>query len=80
MTACFALSPQAPIAKIPTSGDRTRSAHLAEWSIRRKTKSHQMKVPREAGLIRNEPKGRGRLLFLRRAKLDRRVPGLLDAP
>jgi DNA-binding transcriptional ArsR family regulator len=43
------------------------------------TKSHLMKVLREAGVIRNEPRGRHRTLTLRRDDLDARFPGLLDA-
>lgn len=43
------------------------------------TKSHQLKVLRESGIIRNEPDGRNRILSLRRADLDARFPGLLDA-
>ena len=38
-----------------------------------------MKVLREAGVIRNEPNGRQRVLTLRREDLDARFPGLLDA-
>lgn len=43
------------------------------------TKSHLMKVLREAGVVRNEPDGRRRVLSLRRADLDDAFPGLLDA-
>lgn len=43
------------------------------------TKSHQLKVLREAGVVRNVPKGRGRLLSLRRDELDAMFPGLLDS-
>jgi DNA-binding transcriptional ArsR family regulator len=43
------------------------------------TKSHLMKVLREAGLIRNEPNGRNRTITLRKQELDRRFPGLLDS-
>nr|WP_231116387.1 helix-turn-helix domain-containing protein [Motilibacter rhizosphaerae] len=43
------------------------------------TLSHQLKTLREAGVIRNEPQGRQRLLTLRREELDARFPGLLDA-
>jgi DNA-binding transcriptional ArsR family regulator len=43
------------------------------------TKSHQLKVLREAGVVRNVPKGRGRLLSLRRDELDEAFPGLLDS-
>lgn len=52
---------------------------LHDPSIAKSTKSHLMKVLREAGVIRNEAKGRGRLLSLRRNDLDHRFPGLLDA-
>lgn len=43
------------------------------------TKSHQLKVLREAGVVRNVAKGRGRLLSLRREELDAAFPGLLDS-
>lgn len=48
-------------------------------SLPKSTKSHQMKVLREAGVVRNVPDGRGRQLSLRREELDERFPGLLDA-
>lgn len=38
-----------------------------------------VKEDREAGLIRNEPFGRQRKITLRRAELDERFPGLVDA-
>ncbi len=38
-----------------------------------------MKVLREAGVVRNEPDGRRRLVSLRRAELDGKFPGLLDS-
>ncbi|MGX5668312.1 ArsR/SmtB family transcription factor [Rhizobium daejeonense] len=53
--------------------------HLNDPSLPKSTKSHLMKVLREAGVIRNEPRGRGRVLSLRRNDLDHRFPGLLDA-
>lgn len=43
------------------------------------TKSHLMKVLREAGVVRNEPEGRGRVLTLRKDELDEAFPGLLDS-
>ncbi len=43
------------------------------------TKSHLMKVLREAGVVRNDPEGRGRRLSLRKDELDAVFPGLLDA-
>ncbi|NRQ50787.1 ArsR/SmtB family transcription factor [Aeromicrobium stalagmiti] len=43
------------------------------------TKSHLMKVLREAGVVRNEPDGRRRVLSLRRSELDEAFPGLLES-
>ncbi len=43
------------------------------------TKSHLMKVLREAGLVRNEPDGRRRLVSLRKDEVDAVFPGLLDS-
>lgn len=43
------------------------------------TKSHLMKVLREAGIVRNEPDGRRRVLSLRKDELDGAFPGLLDS-
>jgi DNA-binding transcriptional ArsR family regulator len=43
------------------------------------TFSHHLKTLREAGLVRNEPAGRRRMVSLRRAELDARFPGLLDS-
>lgn len=47
--------------------------------IPKSTRSHLVKVLREAGVLRSEPLGRCRLLQLRRADLEARFPGLLDA-
>lgn len=47
--------------------------------VPKSTFSHHLKTLREAGLIRNEPAGRQRTLTLRRAEIDGRFPGLLDA-
>jgi DNA-binding transcriptional ArsR family regulator len=43
------------------------------------TRSHQVKVLREAGVITSELHGRRRQLTLRRSDLDARFPGLLEA-
>ena len=48
-------------------------------ALPKSTKSHLMKVLREAGVIRNEPRGRERLVSLRREELDTTFPGLLDS-
>ena len=43
------------------------------------TFSHHLKALREAGLVRNVPAGRQRIVSLRRDELDERFPGLLDS-
>ena len=45
------------------------------------TRSHLMKVLREAGVVQNDPAphGPGRVVRLRRDDLEARFPGLLDA-
>jgi len=47
--------------------------------VPKSTFSHHLKTLREAGLVRNEPAGRQRTITLRRAEIDERFPGLLDA-
>jgi len=47
--------------------------------VPKSTFSHHLKTLREAGIVRNEPSGRKRIVTLRRADLDERFPGLLDA-
>ena len=53
------------------------SAFIA--AIPRSTMSHHWRVLRDAGIIRQEPNGRQKLNSVRRAELDARFPGLLDA-
>lgn len=53
--------------------------HLQDPAIAKSTKSHQMRVLREAGVIRNLPQGRGRVLSLRAQDLEARFPGVLQA-
>ncbi|SDL61138.1 DNA-binding transcriptional regulator, ArsR family [Microbacterium azadirachtae] len=55
------------------------ACHATDPNLPKSTKSHFMKVLREAGVIRNEPNGRRRILTLRRDDLEARFPGLLDA-
>ncbi|MCI4010802.1 transcriptional regulator [Brevibacterium sp. ZH18] len=43
------------------------------------TRSHQVKVLREAGVIVSELHGRNRRLTLRREDIDSRFPGLLES-
>jgi DNA-binding transcriptional ArsR family regulator len=53
--------------------------HLSDPSMPKSTKSHLMKVLREAGVIRNEPLGRGRRLTIRHEDLEARFPGLIGS-
>ncbi len=47
--------------------------------VTKSTCTHHFRVLREAGLITQEVKGTSRMNSLRRADLDARFPGLLDA-
>jgi DNA-binding transcriptional ArsR family regulator len=78
----FALSDPSrlAIARLLLDGPQEVAACQPQDSeIPKSTLSHHLKTLREAGVIRNEPHGRQRLVSLRRADLDARFPGLLDA-
>jgi DNA-binding transcriptional ArsR family regulator len=47
--------------------------------VTKSTLTHHFRVLREAGVIRQQPIGTSKLNSLRRADLDARFPGLLDA-
>jgi len=47
--------------------------------VAKSTLSHHLRVLREAGVTLTEPNGTQRVVSLRRADLDERFPGLLDA-
>jgi DNA-binding transcriptional ArsR family regulator len=47
--------------------------------ISKSTRTHHFRVLREAGLIEQRREGTRKLSVLRRAELDARFPGLLDA-
>jgi DNA-binding transcriptional ArsR family regulator len=50
-----------------------------ELAISKATRSHHLKVLREAGLTRTRAEGTHRLVSLRRDDVDARFPGLLGA-
>jgi DNA-binding transcriptional ArsR family regulator len=47
--------------------------------VAKSTLSHHLRVLRDAGVTFTEPVGTARVVSLRRADLDTRFPGLLDA-
>ncbi|MEV6769662.1 metalloregulator ArsR/SmtB family transcription factor [Nocardia sp. NPDC051030] len=47
--------------------------------VHKSTVSHHFRVLREAGLISTRQDGRNRLVSLRRAEVNQRFPGVLDA-
>lgn len=78
----FALSDPARLAivrQLATPSGAGASCQAVAVEMPKSTRSHHLKVLREAGLTRSEPQGRERLLSLRRSDLDARWPGLLDA-
>ncbi|MGY4922640.1 ArsR/SmtB family transcription factor [Streptomyces sp. 900105755] len=52
---------------------------LGVGHLHKSTVSHHMKIMREAGITSTRAVGRNRYVQLRRADLDARFPGLLDA-
>jgi DNA-binding transcriptional ArsR family regulator len=56
-----------------------RACGLFAESVAPSTRSHHFKTLREAGVTRTRLVGTRRMVSLRRAELDRRFPGLLDA-
>ena len=82
-TVLFALSDPARLAlvrELAGQGSLTvAQCHATGPDVPKSTFSHHLKTLREAGLVRNEPAGRQRTLTLRRAEIDQRFPGLLDA-
>jgi len=50
-----------------------------QLGVTKSTSTHHFRVLREAGVISQQPLGTTKLTSLRRADLDERFPGLLDA-
>jgi DNA-binding transcriptional ArsR family regulator len=53
--------------------------HEAGLDVSKSTMSHHLRILREAGITNSRVQGARRMLTLRRAELDTRFPGLLDA-
>jgi DNA-binding transcriptional ArsR family regulator len=62
---------------IAADGERTCGSF--DLGISKATRSHHFKVLREAGVTHTRAEGTHRHLSLRRADLEARFPGLLDA-
>ena len=56
-----------------------RSCGSFELPVTKSTCTHHFKVLREAGVIRQEVRGRQRMITLRRDDIDARFPGLLGS-
>ncbi|UKY52131.1 ArsR/SmtB family transcription factor [Streptomyces inhibens] len=67
--------------RIYASGDQydCSSERLGLGHLHKSTVSHHMRIMREAGITSTRVVGRNRYVQLRRADLDARFPGLLDA-
>lgn len=59
--------------------DAERACVSFDLPLAKSTGTHHWRVLREAGLIHQRDAGNGNDIRLRRAELDRRFPGLLDA-
>ncbi len=59
--------------------DGERACGSFPLPVNTSTRSHHLKVLREAGLTKTRVVGTQRLVSLRRDELDERFPGLLDA-
>ena len=79
----FALSEPARlelVRALAAEGPQTvAQCHTIDPDVPKSTFSHHLKTLREAGLVRSEPAGRQRTITLRRAEVDARFPGVLDA-
>jgi DNA-binding transcriptional ArsR family regulator len=59
--------------------DEPRRCGSFDLGVSKSTLTHHFRVLREAGVIERQVEGTARLNSLRRADLDARFPGLLDA-
>lgn len=58
---------------------RPKSELVSSFSLQKSTLSHHFKTLREAGLTQWQVNGRNHDIRLRRADLDQRFPGLIEA-
>lgn len=57
--------------------DQARACGSFDLPVSKATKTHHFKVLREAGLVTQRDHGNGSTLTLRRAEIDRDLPGLI---
>jgi DNA-binding transcriptional ArsR family regulator len=75
-----ALSDDARLAIVRTlAREGERVCGTFELGLSKATRSHHLKVLREAGVTNTRIDGKQRVVSLRRTDLDARFPGLLDA-
>jgi DNA-binding transcriptional ArsR family regulator len=67
------------IVRTLAESEEPRLCGSIELGVAKSTMTHHYRVLRESGLIRQQRKGTTKLTELRRADLDARFPGLLDA-
>jgi DNA-binding transcriptional ArsR family regulator len=60
-------------------GPRGKCGEHWDFGIHKSTMTHHFRILREAGLTRTTVTGRTHTVELRRAELDARFPGLIDA-
>jgi DNA-binding transcriptional ArsR family regulator len=61
------------------AADGETQCGMLDLGVSPATRSHHFRVLREAGITTTRPVGTSRFVSLRRADLDERFPGLLDA-
>ncbi|MER7001434.1 helix-turn-helix transcriptional regulator [Dactylosporangium sp. NPDC000555] len=67
------------VARLADLGSQNCTAINNDVEVHKTTMSHHYRVLREAGLTETTVRGRERWIDLRRADLDERFPGLIDA-
>ena len=67
------------IARELAAADTVRSCGSFDVPVSKSTCTHHFRVMRESGLIEQWAEGTARMTRLRRADIDARFPGLLDA-
>lgn len=59
-------------------GDPGIACGAIELPVTKSTRTHHLRILREAGVIRMQPEGTARITTLRRTDLDVLYPGMLD--